>query len=83
MSGLGSINYPLFLLFYLFIYFFLCCSSPSLCYIDFLFLWLIFDFVSVGGCVSEEERRWQGRQCIGFADGEKRKKEKRSEIRNY
>ena len=28
----------------------------------------------MGGCVSEEERRWQERECIGFAYGEKRKK---------
>jgi len=34
-------------------------------------LWLIFDFVSVGVCVSEEEEDDKG---IGFADGEEREK---------
>ena len=50
--------------------------------VDFLFLWLIFDFVSVGVCVSEEERKWWGRECVGFADGKEREK-KRNEIINY
>ena len=33
------------------------------------YLWLIFDFVSIGVCVSEEEEDDKG---IGFADGEER-----------
>ena len=44
-----------------------------------LVLWLIFDFMSVGVCVSKEEADDEG---IGFANGEEREK-KKSKIRNY
>ena len=47
--------------------------------VDFLFLWLIFDFVSMGVCASKEEADDEG---VGFADKEEREK-KRSEFRNY
>ena len=39
--------------------------------VDFWFLWLIFDFVSVGVCVSEEEEDDEG---VSFVDGEEREK---------
>ena len=39
-----------------------------------LIFWLIFYFVSVGVCVSEEERRWWGREFVSFVDVEEREK---------
>ena len=42
-------------------------------------LWLIFDFGSVGVCVSEEEA---DDEAVGLQK-EKREKKKRSRIRNY
>ena len=39
--------------------------------VDFLFLWLIFNFVSVEVCVSEEE---EDDESIDFADGKEREK---------
>ena len=36
--------------------------------------------MSVGVCVSEEERKWWGRECVGFTDGKEREKKKE---RNY
>ena len=43
--------------------------------VDFLFFWLIFDFMSVGVCVSKEE---VDDESVGFADGEEREKKERN-----
>ena len=41
--------------------------------VDFLFLWLIFDFVSMEVCASKQEADDEG---VGFADKEEREKKK-------
>ena len=38
--------------------------------------------MSVGVCVLEEERRWWGRECVIFADGEEREREKGAKLEN-
>ena len=47
--------------------------------VDFLFLWLIFDFVSMGCVYQRKKMMMRERRCVGFVDGEEREKKKKNQ----